>query len=74
MFFAICLTPLNCDIGMGEVSDSVLVFAKLFIFWVDLSFNSECNGLFFIKIGAVEVEISFLFNTFWEYYLIPNLV
>ena len=46
---------------MGEVIDSFLVFAKLYKFWVqlDLSFNSECNGLCFIQIGAVEVEISF---------------
>ena len=46
---------------MGEVSDSFLFFAKLSNFLVqpDLSFNSECNGLCFIQIGAVEVEISF---------------
>ena len=46
---------------MGEVSDSFLVFAKLYKFQVqlDLSFNSECKGLCFIQIGAVEVEISF---------------
>ena len=46
---------------MGEVSDRFLVFAKLYKFSVqlDLSFNSECNGLCFIQIGAVEVEISF---------------
>ena len=46
---------------MGEVSDSFLVFAKLYKFRVQLDFslNSECNGLCFIQIGAVEVEISF---------------
>ena len=46
---------------MGEVSDSFLVFAKLYKFrvQVDLSLNSECNGLCFIQIGAAEVEISF---------------
>ena len=46
---------------MGEVIDTFLVFAKLYKFWVqlDLSFNSECNGLCFVQIGAVEVEISF---------------
>ena len=26
---------------------------------LDLSFNLECNGLCFVQIGAVEVEISF---------------
>ena len=26
---------------------------------LDTSFNSECNGLCFIQIGAVKVEISF---------------
>ena len=48
---------------MGEVIDSFLVFAKLCKFWVqlDLSFNSECNGLCFIQISAVEVEISFFY-------------
>ena len=47
---------------MGEVSNSFLVFAKLYNFLVqlDLSLNSECNGLCFIQIGAVEVEISFV--------------
>ena len=40
---------------MGEVSDSFLVFAVQ----LDFSLNSECNGLCFIQIGAVEVEISF---------------
>ena len=49
---------------MGEVIDSFLVFAKLYKFWVqlDLSFNSECNGLCFIQIGAVEVEIFYICN------------
>ena len=48
---------------MGEISDSFLVLAKLYKFWVqlDLSLNSECNGLCFIQIGAVEVEISFFY-------------
>ena len=43
---------------MGEVSNSFLVFAKLYNFWVqlDLSLNSECNGLCFIQMGAVEGE------------------
>jgi len=46
---------------MGEISDRFLVFAKLYKFWVqlDLSLNSECNGLCFIQISAVEVEVSF---------------
>ena len=59
---------------MGEVSDSFLVFAKLYKFraQLDLSLNSECNGLCFIQIGAVEVEISFIICNQQLLRILPN--
>ena len=41
-----------------------LVIHSVFLLYnlaIDLSLNSKCNGLCFIQIGALEVEISFLF-------------
>ena len=59
---------------MGEVSDSFLVFAKLYKFraQLDLSLNSKCNGLCFIQIGAVEVEISFIICNQQLLRILPN--
>ena len=59
---------------MGEVSDSFLVFAKSYKFraQLDLSLNSECNGLCFIQIGAVEVEISFIICNQQLLRILPN--